>query len=461
MLFNSYEFLFLFLPITMMIFYAFCRYQMLRAATWWIGVASLFFYAYWDWKFLILFVVSILFNYGVGNHIIRRAGTPSQRRLLIFGLTVNLGLLGFFKYSQFFLQNITALTHVEWSLPAIILPIGISFFTFTQIAYLVDCARNKCVHYQFSDYLLFVSFFPHLVAGPILRHEAIIPQLESRKFGQPSSKKIYMAVIFFSIGLFKKIVIADNLALYVDPLFANIHQLSTVDAWFAAIFYTFQIYFDFSAYSEMAIGLGLLMNVRLPFNFNSPYKASSIVDFWRRWHISLSGFLRDYLYISLGGNRKGNARRYINLFTTMLLGGLWHGAAWTFVIWGALHGCYLIVNHAWHKTGIKLPYPVAWAMTFLAVMFAWVFFRAENITSAFTFIQAMSGRGGVVNHGEMTSGLLMAAMLMIMWTLTAPNTQQVAFSRKPRKLIAVQTAVMLLIGILGLGHSDHFIYFQF
>jgi alginate O-acetyltransferase complex protein AlgI len=328
----------------------------------------------------------------------------------------------------------------------------------------VDCLKKQ-KYYQFPDYLVFVSFFPHLVAGPILRHDVTIPQIESKKFGKPSARKIYIAILFFSIGMFKKVIIADSIAVYVDKLFADVNSLSMLDAWAAAILYTFQIFFDFSAYSEMAIGLALLMNVRIPFNFNSPYKSTSIVDFWRRWHISLSSFLRDYLYIPLGGNRKGPWRRYVNLFVTMLLGGLWHGAAWTFVIWGGLHGIYLSINHAFAKTRLKLPKFISWSLTFLAVVIAWVFFRAQHLATAVSMLKTMLG----LNHTAIWQTQIFSRPLMvigslsllIVWTLSAPNTQQLAIGKTPSLRVGLIIMGLLIVGILGLGQSDHFIYFQF
>ena len=436
---------------------------MVRAAVWWTGLSSLLFYAYWDWHFLFLFAASILFNYLTGNAIISVKGAKAKKVVLIFGLIANLGILAFFKYSHFFLQNLINITGTSLTIPNIILPVGISFFTFTQIAYLVDCVREQ-YRYRFADYLVFVSFFPHLVAGPILRHDKTIPQIESKRFGRPSARKIYIAIVFFSIGLFKKVIIADSIAVYVDSLFIHADSLSMLEAWAVALLYTFQIFFDFSAYSEMAIGLAFLMNIRIPFNFNSPYKALSIADFWRRWHISLSSFLRDYLYIPLGGNRKGPARRYINLFVTMLLGGLWHGAAWTFVIWGGLHGMYLAINHAWQKLDIKLPHFISWAVTFLAVVIAWIFFRSQQLTTAFSILKSMFGLNGVHILGKQLSHplfMLFSIAVLICFTLSAPNTQQIAIARQPALKIAIPISLLLVIGILGWGIAIILFIFNF
>ena len=352
------------------------------------------------------------------------------------------------------------------------LPIGISFFTFTQIAYLVDCGRGEGRRYSFADYLLFVSFFPHLVAGPILNHKSVIPQLESRAFGRPGAPEIYAALTFFSIGLFKKVVIADSLAPQVQAVFEHANISGFVEAWTGALLYTFQLYYDFSGYSEMAVGLALLMNVRIPINFNSPYKATSIIDFWRRWHISLSNFLRDYLYIPLGGNRLGERRRYLNLLATMLLGGIWHGAGWTFLIWGALHGAGLAVNHAWRGFGLRLPTAVSWPLTFLVVVIAWVVFRAPDVGSALSMLTAMTGMHGLPSldtvmragplAGVLDLGISWAWIVALgAWSALAPNTQEMILTPAPRPAFAAVCALIFVAAVMSLDRATEFLYFQF
>jgi alginate O-acetyltransferase complex protein AlgI len=347
-LFNSYEFLFAFLPILLAGLFLLVAFGWARAAVWWVGLGSIVFYGLGSPEFVPLLVVSTVANYAIGTRILVHNGSGDEARLakrwLIFGIAANLAALAYFKYTNFFLNNLSALSGWQAQWPRIVLPVGISFFTFTQIAFLVDCRRGEAHRYRFWDYLLFVSFFPHLVAGPILNHKSILPQIDSRGFGRPGPQEVYAALIFFSIGLFKKTIIADSVAPMVQVVF-NTPTPLFADAWAGALLYTFQLYYDFSGYSEMAVGLALLMNVRIPINFNSPYKSTSIVEFWRRWHISLSNFLRDYLYIPLGGNRLGTRRRYANLLATMVLGGLWHGAGWTFLVWGTLHGLGLAITH--------------------------------------------------------------------------------------------------------------------
>jgi alginate O-acetyltransferase complex protein AlgI len=450
-------------------------------ALWWSALASLAFYAVGDPRFLPLLLGSVVVNYFVGNQIVKITAQPSDKSSrtlwLIAGVTINLAALGYFKYANFFLDNIAMATGWTASVHRIVLPIGISFFTFTQIAFLVDCQRGEARHYRFVDYLLFVTFFPHLVAGPILNHKSIVPQLESREFGRPTSSAIYAGFLFFSIGLFKKIAIADSLAPLVQPVFSNITHLGMIEAWTGALLYTFQLYYDFSGYSEMAVGLAFLMNVRIPINFDSPYKATSIIDFWRRWHISLSNFLRDYLYIPLGGNRRGETRRYVNILITMLLGGLWHGAGWTFAAWGALHGASLAMNHMWRATKLRLPSVVAWLLTFVVVVIGWVFFRAPDISSAVHMLATMAGLHGqpswesiavFFRFGQTASHVLpdpLTAMgwiaVLSIWVIIAPNTQDLVLTPRPRPALAAGAAVIFVGAVLNLDRVSEFLYFQF
>jgi len=395
MLFHSYTFMLVFLPL------AWLGFAAVRQISWRLGgaviaLASLFFYAYWDVRFLPLLVGSILANFLIGRRI-ETSVDPSRRRWMVFGVALNLGFLGFFKYADFFLSNLSAVSGQTFEPLAIVLPIGISFFTFQQIAYLVDVAEGRSDRYRLSDYTVFVAFFPQLIAGPIVHHREMMPQFIANR--GPRAYDIALGLSIFVAGLFKKTVIADNLAQFASPVFAAADAgggISMAEAWGAALAYTFQIYFDFSGYSDMAIGLARLFGIRLPINFNSPYKASSIIDFWRRWHMTLSRFLRDYLYIRLGGNRLGPGRRQINLMATMLLGGLWHGAGWGFVIWGGLHGAYLAINH-WARNAARRHPPMrvlcnrwlAGCVTFLAVVFAWLFFRATTLEGAVAMAKAM------------------------------------------------------------------------
>ena len=404
MLFNSFEFIVAFLPVTLIGFFLLGGRENPRAAVSWLVFASLFFYGWWNPSYLLLIIGSICFNFFIGQRLLAR---PSKA-ILGFGVAVNLLSIAYFKYAGFLAFNIEELAGVEVGLEHIVLPLAISFFTFQQIAYLIDAHRGEVRAEGFVDYALFVTFFPQLIAGPIVHHSETIPQFARRSTYRLDLDNMALGLTVFSIGLFKKVVLADGVATYATPMFAAAqggYDPTLFEAWGGALAYTFQLYFDFSGYSDMAIGLGLMFNVRLPINFDSPYKAVNIVDFWRRWHVTLSRFLRDYLYIPLGGSRRGPKRRYVNLMLTMVLGGLWHGAGWTFVIWGGLHGVYLVINHLWHGIRRRLGHDLqrstwlgrvtARTLTFLAVVIAWVFFRAESFDAAGRVLAGMAGANGV------------------------------------------------------------------
>lgn len=514
MLFNSFNFLVFFLPIALILFFAVGRFSG-KLARWVLALLSFVFYAYWDVRFLPLLVGSIAVNYLLGAGI---ATWTSQGRNLaarwacIAGVTTNLLLLGFFKYANFFADTARSLG-ADWSLPHIVLPIGISFFTFTQIAYLVDAYAGKVKEYSVGDYALFVSYFPHQIAGPILHHHEMMSQFRALQRPRFSLADFQVGLSVLGIGLVKKILFADPLADLADPVFSAAQYGGTVlffEAWAATLAYSLQLYFDFSAYSDMAIGISLMFGIRLPINFDSPYKATSIIDFWQRWHITLSRFLRDYLYIALGGNRKGHARRYLNLFATMALGGLWHGASWNFLLWGALHGLYLIVNHAWRTLKPERPATTgarrvagraaAWLLTFLAVAVAWVFFRAATLESAFHLLSIMAGREGIALPPSLAGatasawgvvarpdwlgsfpaargGALLAVLMLV--CLMMPNVQQTfrlhqpallhgklhaspgKMVWQPRMAWAFVIAVGMGISLSRLGNDSQFLYFNF
>ena len=399
MLFNSLEFLLLFLPITMLGF-AFATRQQSggTAAVCWLIALSLFFYGYWDWTFLILLVGSTIFNFWIGLKIAQY----KRRIILIVGIVVNLGLLGWFKYGMFIAGNLSTILGLNINIPDIVLPLSISFFTFHQIAYLVDVWRGDKPEHNLLYFALFIFFFPHLIAGPVLRHWELLPQFRKPEF-RFNGENIAIGLAFLSIGLFKKVVLSNAVQGYSDRVFdiaALGETVTFIPSWVAIISFSLQIYFDFSGYSDMAIGLARMCGVRLPINFNSPYKSTSIIEFWRRWHITLSRFLKDYLYIPLGGNQYGEWRRHANLLIVMLLGGVWHGAAWTFVQWGASHGLALIINHLWQGSGKKTQLSfsgrfVGWVLTMLVVLVAWVAFRAPNWLAAVTLWSGMFGLNGI------------------------------------------------------------------
>ena len=461
-----------------------------RGAIGWLVAASLFFYGWWDARYLALLAASLVFNFLVG----KRLSVAPRRGLMWFGVGVNLALLGFFKYTNFLVDNLTTVTGTDWHIGRIVLPLGISFFTFQKVAYLVDAWRGKTREHTFGEYCLFVCFFPQLIAGPIVHHGDMLPQ-----FKQPSTFRFHpeafaAGITWFTLGLCKKTIFADGIAQYSTGIFATAAQGASVGpwaAWGAALAYACQIYYDFSGYTDMAIGLGQMFGIRLPANFNSPYQATSIVDFWRRWHITLSTFLRDYLYIPLGGNRLGATRRYVNVFITMLLGGIWHGANWTFVAWGALHGVYLMINHAWldlrrgsKRTPTLAGRVAARAFTFLAILIAWVFFRADSMSTALRMLGSMADFGSAHFSAADTAASwkqIAATAALLCWAWFAPNTQQwlaraeLAAERhvelmpaglqrwawQPSLLWAGLTAGFFVLALLHLSRITEFLYFQF
>ncbi|MEH6582655.1 MAG: MBOAT family protein [Halioglobus sp.] len=510
MLFNSLHYLILFLPITWLVYQWLGRGQLSRFQLLWLVAASLFFYACWSPLFLGLMLASIGMNFLLGEAISDRRSRP----LMILGVCLNLGILGYFKYTGFFLENLNTLTGMLVPMPAITLPLAISFFTFQQIAYLVDAYRGEAKDYSFQHYCLFVSFFPQLVAGPIVHHKEMMPQFDKPVLQKETRQNLQVGLTIIALGLFKKVVLADSLSVYVDPVFSQAgagDAVSTLDAWLAVIAFSGQIYFDFSGYTDIAIGSARLFGIKLPENFFSPYKANSIIDFWRRWHITLSRFLRDYLYFTLGGNRQGIGKRYRNLAITMLLGGLWHGAHWNFVIWGGLHGLYLVINHGWRhvlpnnnsrpeRLMTRLCYRL---LTLAAVIFAWVYFRAESVQAANAVIGALFGQNSfgfsnaylavmsaqpaaeffaLLNPGLPAYTAAVAIVTGAFFLcLLAPNTQQwlshyqpVLPSQhwprarlelipywRPNAAYSAIIAMILFLSLLGMGSISEFIYFQF
>ena len=392
MLFNSYEFIFFFLPITFFIYFYLNKKRLTEASKAFLVLASLFFYSWWNIVYLPLILVSLLFNYTLGRELSGNTKLNkkySSKTLLTLGVVFNLALLGYFKYSDFFIFNVNRVVGSDIPLLHLALPLAISFYTFQQIAYLVDSYRNETKEYDFLNYAVFVTFFPQLIAGPIVHHSEMMPQFAQIKNKVKNYHNIALGLFIFSMGLFKKVVIADTFAVWATNGFDVAQTLNMLEAWVTSLSYTFQLYFDFSGYTDMAIGAALLFNIKLPINFFSPYKATSIQDFWRRWHITLSRFLKDYIYIPLGGNRKGEIRTYTNLFATFVLGGIWHGAGWTFVLWGILHGFALIIHRIWQKLGFKMNSVLAWFITFNFINIAWVFFRATSFDSALKVLHGM------------------------------------------------------------------------
>jgi alginate O-acetyltransferase complex protein AlgI len=523
MLFSSYEFLFVFLPVTIVLFHLLVARDFVRPAVTLLVAASLFFYGWWDVRFLALLLASVSINFLIARLIELYVARNEQRRAgaaLTIGVLANLVTLAYFKYAFFIAGNLNALLDANLTFHAVLLPLGISFFTFEQISYLTDVRRNGRSEPDLIHYTFFVVFFPRLVAGPILRAAEILPQLDSLRLAHKRTDDLAIGLTIFAFGLFKKTFLADGIAQYAAPVFSSHESGQDIDlllAWGGALAYTMQLYFDFSGYSDMAIGVARCFGIRFPMNFYSPYKSTSIIEFWRCWHITLSRFLRDYLYIPLGGSRRGPIRRYVNLLVTMLLGGLWHGANWTFVAWGGLHGTYLVINHGWLALHRRSPYLdrlcqcrtavfISWLLTFLAVVVAWVFFRSPTFASALSILHAMAGGNGItvpsgvaflfgsfrepltdmgITFGD-TSGTMLvwnylwvAGLLAI--TLLMPNTLQLMSKWQPAldapkheyeplasglrwvpsRKWAFATASIGLLGAISISRGGEFLYWQF
>ncbi len=501
-----------FLPVTVVIFYLIPSGFQITRKIWLIG-ASLFFYGYWKVEYIPLLLLSIVVNYALAEAIIR--ATARARIILIVGITLNLGLLAYYKYTNFFVNTFGHVFHRDLGHFNIILPLAISFFTFTQISYLVDVYRDRTAHYRFLDYFLFVVLFPHLIAGPIVRHWEIIPQFVNREL-RANRENFGVGMTLFLFGLIKKFM-ADSVAIYADAVYngaiGNL-ALSTLDAWIGTVAFAVQIYFDFSSYSDMAIGLARMFGVKFPANFDSPYRATSIIAFWERWHRTLTRFLREYVYFSLGGNRRGHLRQIFNIMATMLLSGLWHGAGWTYIIWGGLHGTFLVINHQWRLIVKQMNWTLTHGayrgasalLTFIAVALAWTFFRAPNLAVAGTMLANMLGFDGfslpdqLVRHGAFRDSFLaplgvhfvnteaiaikhyenplgtIGLLLLICWSL--PNTQQLLskydpvlepITREPWFRIKLGFGVGLVLGFLAylilrnsfVTEPSPFIYFNF
>ncbi len=491
MLFNSYEFIFGLLPLTWLVYTLMLRSGRRIAATMALLFASLFFYGWWNPQYVLLILASIGFNYAIGTAL-ERPSLPKPRKLalIVLGVSVNLALLGYYKYAGFVVENWNTIAGAANPVPHIVLPLAISFFTFHQIAYLVDAYHGDTRGSTLPQYAAFVTFFPQLIAGPIVRYREMIPQLKVIGPGTVTADGVATGVCFFVTGLFKKVVIADNVAVYSTSVFAAAdagQAISPHMAWIGVLAYTVQLYFDFSGYADMAVGAGRMCGLKLPLNFNSPYRAGSITEFWRRWHMTLSRFLRDYLYIPLGGNKRGKLRRNVNILITMLLGGLWHGAGWNFVLWGGLHGLGLVVHHAWEsgrKSRLASPSAAGriagWFLTMLLVVAGWALFRATTLDGALAMLGAMAGLAGEGATAPAPVQDVVVAWILVLAGLALafffPNSQQL-LDREPvgdgealpylrvRLSMSGWTAAgygaMLFACLASMSDVSEFLYFQF
>lgn len=489
MLFNSLEFLFCFLPVTLVTYFLLLRKRLTIAAKSWLLFASLFFYSWWNVKYLPLILASILFNYTIGalladyDSLSRRI--VSKKTVFVTGLSANIALLCWFKYMDFFIGTVNGMTGTSLPLLNIVLPLGISFFTITQIAFLVDAYEGLVEERNLLDYALFVTFFPHLLAGPILHHSDMMPQFDRLRNKVINWKNLYLGLMLFFIGLFKKVVIADSFSAWATAGFDAVEPLTIFPAWLTSLSYTFQLYFDFSGYSDMAVGIGWMFNIRLPVNFNSPYKATGMIDFWKRWHITLTNFITTYLYTPIlraFGNITFSSS-LVAVFLAMVISGFWHGAGWTFVIWGALHGAGLVVNHFWKKKKLKMPSWLGWLITFNFVNISFVFFRSKTVDGALEIIKGMVGVNGAMLHKSLagipflqnlgfTFGKWLEpvkgndktwiyCLVALIAVLVCKNSIQIIEKVRPRWGWVILLLVISFWALLDMNKVSEFLYFQF
>tara|TARA_B110000259_G_scaffold49330_1_gene57753 strand:- start:29621 stop:31045 length:1425 start_codon:yes stop_codon:yes gene_type:complete len=474
MLFNSIEYIFLFLPITLILYHILLKRRLVVASKILLIFTSLFFYSYWDIKYLPILLSSILVNYFLGNSLIKKA----NKVIFFIAILFNISLLGYFKYCNFFLDNVAIFYPDLFNNSVIIiLPLAISFFTFQQIAYIADCYYRKLKDQNFINYTLFVSFFPQLIAGPIVHHAQMMPQFSGLRTKVTNYNNIALGLFIFSVGLFKKVVIADYLAEIVNTSYQDYQNLSFFDSWKATLSYSFQLYFDFSGYTDMAIGIALMFNIKLPFNFNSPYKALNVADFWNRWHITLSKFLKDYIYIPMGGNRVGNFKIYRNMMIVFLISGFWHGAGWNFIFWGFLHGFAICAHKFWQRFNIRVNNFTAWFLTFNFINISWVFFRAENFNQALQILKNMFLLSGdnfgfydnylvfmqFIRFKSVEYLILILSLITIYYILpiVSKDAEKLIKIFKPNRRFYFITLVLLSVPLLSFHQTSEFLYFNF
>ena len=489
MLFNSYIFIFAALPVFIFGYFFLNRFKKYTAAKIWLTLCSLFYYGYFNFAYLWIIISSIILNFGISKLLLRFIGTEKsvlRKFLCALGVIINIGVLFYYKYFDFMIMNVNTFFGSDFTYMNLILPLGISFFTFQQISYVLDSYKaSECnsslppPDYSFVDYALFVTFFPQLIAGPIVLHDEMLPQFADEKNKHIDFENISKGLMAFSFGLAKKVIVADNFGKIVDYGYSSISSLTSAEAVLAIIGYTIQIYFDFSGYCDMASGIALLFNIKLPMNFNSPYKALDIVDFWKRWHITLTRFLTKYVYIPLGGNRKGTVRTYVNILIVFLVSGIWHGAGYSFIIWGLMHGIANMTSRAMKRPIEKTPKFLRWFITFIFVCVSWVFFRAESLTSAVKMLeQVFAGGFGVsaelsetirqpaflnvfIQIAGVPSVLFAFAALCIILASRCKNTNERLNGFKPNIKTMLSSLILFIYSIFSLSGISSFLYYNF
>lgn len=470
MLFNSFEFIFVFLPIVLLAYFSLNRLNLHQWAKGVLVLASLYFYAFFNTSYLPIIVSSILVNYGVAVGM-RKWDGVTKKVLFGIGLLFNLGMLGYFKYTDFMIENVNALFNTSYTLKNILLPLGISFFTFQQLAFVVDTYKNKGRLPKFLDYCNFVTFFPQLIAGPIVLPEEMLPQFEDKANRNPRAKNLFDGIFIFSVGLAKKVIIADSIAVFANAGYnLNLPHYTMAEAWLISLSYTFQLYFDFSGYCDMAIGIGKMFNINLPLNFNAPYRATNFQDFWRRWHITLNRFLTQYVYIPLGGSRRKEVRVYFNIGIVFLISGIWHGAGWTFVVWGVCHGIGVMIHRIWKKKGYSMPSWLGMFITFFFINILWVLFRADNMHEAWVIISSMFDNHQLYLSQTYTSHLpsilpnsvnMMILFFAMLAGVIGPTAYQLCNDYGWYRAKQAVTVICFVGGVLFISRVVTFLYFNF
>jgi alginate O-acetyltransferase complex protein AlgI len=470
MLFNSFEFIFVFLPIVLLAYFGLNRLNLHQWAKGVLVLASLYFYAFFNTSYLPIIVSSILVNYGVAVGM-RKWDGVTKKVLFGIGLLFNLGMLGYFKYTDFMIENVNALFNTNYTLKNILLPLGISFFTFQQLAFVVDTYKNKGRLPKFLDYCNFVTFFPQLIAGPIVLPEEMLPQFEDKANRNPRAKNLFDGIFIFSVGLAKKVIIADSIAVFANAGYnLDLPHYTMAEAWLISLSYTFQLYFDFSGYCDMAIGIGKMFNINLPLNFNAPYRATNFQDFWRRWHMTLNRFLTQYVYIPLGGSRRKEVRVYFNIGIVFLISGIWHGAGWTFVVWGICHGIGVMIHRIWKKKGYSMPSWLGMFITFFFINILWVLFRADNMHEAWVIISSMFDNHQFYLSPAYTSHLpsilpnsvnMMILFFAMLAGVIGPTAYQICNDYGWYRAKQAVTVICFVGGVLFISRVVTFLYFNF
>lgn len=470
MLFNSFEFIFVFLPIVLLAYFSLNRLNLHQWAKGVLVLASLYFYAFFNTSYLPIIVSSILVNYGVAVGM-RKWDGVTKKVLFGIGLLFNLGMLGYFKYTDFMIENVNALFNTSYTLKNILLPLGISFFTFQQLAFVVDTYKNKGRLPKFLDYCNFVTFFPQLIAGPIVLPEEMLPQFEDKANRNPRAKNLFDGIFIFSVGLAKKVIIADSIAVFANAGYnLDLPHYTMAEAWLISLSYTFQLYFDFSGYCDMAIGIGKMFNINLPLNFNAPYRATNFQDFWRRWHMTLNRFLTQYVYIPLGGSRRKEVRVYFNIGIVFLISGIWHGAGWTFVVWGICHGIGVMIHRIWKKKGYSMPSWLGMFITFFFINILWVLFRADNMHEAWVIISSMFDNHQFYLSQTYTSHLpsilpnsvnMMILFFAMLAGVIGPTAYQLCNDYGWYRAKQAVTVICFIGGVLFISRVVTFLYFNF